>query len=105
MTDQPAELARLLGDYHWVYGPAFDMDASERGTDGKIRNRWRQFGTMVFARWPIQASRLLVFDKTATAHHFNMDVGALECVIDTPLGPLRVYSLHLGSLSAPERLC
>lgn len=105
MTDQPAELARLLGDYHWVYGPAFDMDASERGTDGKIRNRRRQFGNMVFARWPIQASRLLVFDKTATVHHFNMDAGALECVIDTPLGPLRVYSQHLGSLSAPERLC
>ena len=105
MTDQPAELAALLNGYYWVYGPAFDVDASERGTDGKIDNRRRQFGTMVLARRPIQTSRLLVFSKKATIHHLNMDVGALECVIDTPLGPLRIYSLHLASLSAPERLC
>ena len=104
MADQPAELARLLEDHYWVYGPAFDVDASERGPNGEIVNRRRQFGTMVLARWPIRASRLLVLPKTATVHHFNMDLGALECVIDTALGPLRVYSLHLGSLSAPERL-
>jgi endonuclease/exonuclease/phosphatase family metal-dependent hydrolase len=104
MSDQPAELARLLDGYYWVYGPAFDVDASERGPNGEIANRRRQFGTMVLARWPILASRLLVLPKCATVHHFNMDLGALECVIDTTLGPLRVYSLHLSSLSAPERL-
>ncbi|RUX06698.1 EEP domain-containing protein, partial [Mesorhizobium sp. M2A.F.Ca.ET.037.01.1.1] len=27
--DQPEVLSRLLPDYYWVYGPAFDMDASE----------------------------------------------------------------------------
>ena len=67
MTDQPAELATLLNDYHWVYGPAFDVDASERGTDGRIDNRRRQFGTMVLARWLIQTSRLLVFPDLAKA--------------------------------------
>ena len=50
-----------------VYGPAFDVDASERGTDGEIDNRRRQFGTMVLARWPIQTSRLLVFPDLAKA--------------------------------------
>ena len=25
MQDQPAELARLLPGYHWVYGPGADM--------------------------------------------------------------------------------
>ena len=28
--DQPAILGRLLPDHYWVYGPAFDMDASFR---------------------------------------------------------------------------
>ncbi|TIS96042.1 MAG: EEP domain-containing protein, partial [Mesorhizobium sp.] len=42
--DQPEVLSRLLPGYHWVYGPAFDMDASE-WRDGHLVNRRRQFGT------------------------------------------------------------
>ena len=32
--DQPAELAALLPNYHWVYGPALDLDRSEQADDG-----------------------------------------------------------------------
>ena len=42
--------------------------------------------------------------KLASLHHFNMETGALECVLDTPQGAFRVYCLHLGSLAEEERL-
>ena len=104
MVDQPAELANNLSDYYWAYGPAFDVDASEQLCDGRVVNRRRQFGTMVLSRWPILNSRLEVFPKLATEHCLNMNLGALECVIETSLGLARVYSLHLAAHSAPERL-
>ncbi|MGO4836487.1 endonuclease/exonuclease/phosphatase family protein, partial [Rhizobiaceae sp. 2RAB30] len=37
--DQPEILARLLPDHHFVYGPAFDMDASLRDAGGRLINR------------------------------------------------------------------
>ncbi len=104
MADQPAILAQHLKNFHWVFFPAFDMDASEHGADGEIINRRRQFGPMVMSRWPILSSRLIVFPKLGTADTFNMDTGAIECVIDTPSGCLRVYSLHLSAISARERV-
>ena len=32
------------------------------------------------------------------------NTGAIECVVDTPSGPLLVYSLHLTPVSCRERL-
>ena len=104
MADQPAELGALLPDYYWVYGPAFDMDASEVAADGAVVNRRRQFGNMLLARWPITWSRLHVLPKLASVEQFNMDLPAIEGVIDAPGGPLRVLSIHLNSISSRERL-
>jgi endonuclease/exonuclease/phosphatase family metal-dependent hydrolase len=102
--DQPARLSELLPEHYFVYGPAFDVDASGRDSGGRVRNRRRQFGTMLMARWPIVSSRLHVLPKIAAVSFFNMDLGALEGVIETPLGALRVYSLHLSHISERERL-
>ena len=104
MVDQPAELARLLPDYYWVYGPPFDMDASSRGEDGRIENRRCQFGEMLMAKTPIISSRLHLLPRVATTTHYNHQSGALEGVIETGAGPLRVFSIHLGHLSSRERL-
>ncbi len=104
MTDQAAELSALLPGYYWVYGPAFDMDASTVADDGVIINRRRQFGNMLLARWPLSWSRLYILPKLATVEQFNMDAPALEGVIDAPGGPLRVWSIHLSAVSSRERL-
>ncbi|MER8691309.1 endonuclease/exonuclease/phosphatase family protein [Mesorhizobium opportunistum] len=101
--DQPELLSRLLPDYHWVYGPAFDMDASER-RDGRLINRRRQFGTMVLSKLPIAWSRLHVLPMRRTMRPLNTRNAALECMIRTPAGPLRVLSLHLAHIGAEERL-
>jgi len=101
--DQPELLSRLLPDYHWVYGPAFDMDASER-RDGRLVNRRRQFGTMVLSKLPIVWSRLHALPMRRTLRPLNTRNAALECMIRTPAGPVRVLSLHLAHIAAEERL-
>ncbi len=104
MTDQPAELGRLLPDYFWVYGPAYDMDASEHRPDGGVANRRKQFGTMILSRTPILSSRLHLLPKMAPLRHFNTQTGALEAVVQGETESLRVYSLHLAHFLATERL-
>ncbi|MDX8511830.1 endonuclease/exonuclease/phosphatase family protein [Mesorhizobium captivum] len=101
--DQPEMLSRLLPDYYRVYGPAFDMDASER-SDGRVVNRRRQFGTMVLSKLPIVWSRLHALPLRRTLRPLNTRNAALECMIRTPAGPVRVISLHLAHIAAEERL-
>jgi endonuclease/exonuclease/phosphatase family metal-dependent hydrolase len=103
VPDQPAELARLLPQYYWVYEPAFDMDASEMGGDGAVVNRRRQHGVMLLSRTPILSVRRFNLPKMPFRDVFNMQMGALEGVIVTDAGPLRVYVLHLGYLVPDER--
>ncbi len=103
MTDQPAELGGLLPDYYWVYQPGFNVDASYLAED-RIVNRRRQHGSMILSRWPIKSSLLLTLPKIAAQQHFNMTTAVVEAVIETPQTVLRIYSVHLGSLSSRERL-
>ena len=99
MTDQPEILGQHLKGFYWVYCPVFDVDASERESDGTVINRRRQFGPMLLSRWPIRASRVNSLPKLGTVNHFNMDTGGIECVVDTPSGPLR----FIPSTSRPSR--
>ncbi len=103
MADQPAEIAALLPDYYWVYGPFFDVDASRRGADGRIENRRRQHGTMLLARWPIRSARIFPLPKLDNTNGLGFQMGALEGVIEAPGRPLRVYAVHLSSHGSEER--
>ena len=104
MVDQPEVLAKLLADYYWCYCPSFDVDASERDEDNRIINRRRQFGTMLLSKWPILSTRRIPFPQLGTINMFNMAIGALEGIVDSPLGALQIYSIHLSSISTRERL-
>jgi endonuclease/exonuclease/phosphatase family metal-dependent hydrolase len=101
--DQPAILSSLLPDYYCAYGPAFDMDASEK-REGRVVNRRRQFGTMLLSKLPIVWSRLHALPMRRTLRPLNTRNAALECMIRTPAGPVRVFSLHLAHIAAEERL-
>ena len=57
MVDQPAELARLLPDYYWVYGVGLDVDGSDKHPNGTITNCRRQVGNMLLSKTPIIATR------------------------------------------------
>ncbi len=98
-TDQPAELAALFPDHCWVYGAGVDLDAATP----EARGRRRQFGNMLLSRWPVLSSRNHLLPKIAYIDHLALQRSALEGVIDTPLGPIRVYSVHLGHVGQAER--
>ncbi len=104
MRDQPADIARLLPEYHWIYGANLDMDASYQNGDGKIVNRRKQFGTMLLSRTPILSSRNFPLPKYGTRTQHSIQQGVLEGVIDTAAGPVRVYSVHLSHLSSHTRM-
>ena len=101
--DQPELLMRLLPQHHAVYGPAFDMDASPVD-NGRVVNRRRQFGTMVLSRLPLVWSRLHALPKRRMIDPLNTQNAALECMIRTPAGPIRIVSIHLAHVGVEERL-
>ena len=101
--DQPALLEALLPHYYTAYGPAFDMDASIHD-GGRVINRRRQFGTMILSRWPILWTRLHLLPMRRMLAPLNTQNPALEALIVTPLGPLRVFSIHLAHVGVEERL-
>ncbi len=101
--DQPELISRLLPEHHYVYGPAFDMDASRR-EGARIVSRRRQFGTMILSRLPIAWSRLHLLPMRRMVQPLNTQNAALECMIRTPAGPVRVLSIHLAHVGAEERL-
>lgn len=104
MADQPALIAAELADRYWVYGCQFDTDASAANGHGQIINRRRQFGQMTLSRWPIVASRTHIFPKLDSGARLNHVTGALETVIATPHGPLRIFNTHLSDVAAVERM-
>ena len=100
---QPEDISALLPDYYWIFDAAFDIDVSERRADGTILNRRVEHGQMLLSRWPILSKRYFPLPRINIESEFNMQMGVLEGVIDTPLGALRVYNLHFGSVSGEER--
>ncbi len=101
--DQPKILSELLANYYYVYGPAFDMDASTIDA-GHVTNRRQQFGTMILSRLPIAWSRLHSLPMRRTTNPLNTQNAALECMIHTPCGPIRFFSIQLAHIGAEERL-
>jgi endonuclease/exonuclease/phosphatase family metal-dependent hydrolase len=98
-TDQPSALAALFPDHYWIYGAGVDMDAATP----EARGRRRQFGNMLLSRWPVLSSRNHLLPKIAYVELLALQRSALEGVIETPLGALRFYSVHLGHVGAAER--
>lgn len=101
--DQAAEIAARL-NYHYVFGSAFDVDASYVETDGRVVNRRRTFGNMVASRWPIRTARMLPLPKRPAAAKFDLARCAVEAVVQAPAGDLRVYSVHISHASYERRL-
>ena len=102
-VDEVAELAQRLPEFHWVFAPGLDMDASFRNADRRLVNRRRQFGSMLLSRTPIISSRVFPLPKYGTLKQHSIQQALLEGVIDTPAGPIRVYTTHLSHLSAQTR--
>ena len=103
IVDQVAGLVERLPDYHWVFGPGMDIDASYPNEDGRLVSRRRQFGNMLMSRTLILSSRSFPLPKYGTLKQHSIQQSLLEGVVDTPAGPIRVYSTHLSHLSSETR--
>ena len=103
MSDQVAELAELFPSHYYAYGPGVDIDASFHDASGKLNNRRRQFGNMLLSKTPIISSRNHLLPKYGMNTLVSLQRSALEGVIECELGLMRVYSVHLGHVAAPER--
>lgn len=104
MADQAAQIAELLPDRYWVFGPMIDIDASTVAADGRVHNVRRQYGQMVLSRFPIVSSRTFPLPMLHTGPLANAWCCALETVVAAPDGAVRVVNLHLTDISEPNRM-
>lgn len=102
--DEVAELAERLSDYHWVFAPGLDVNASFRDQEGTLVNRRRQFGVMLLSKTPILSSRSFLLPKYGTLTQHSIQQVLLEGVIETSAGPIRVYTAHLSHLAPETRI-
>lgn len=104
LADLPAIFGDLLPDYFTAFGGGVDVDMGSQVIDGKATSRRLQFGNMVLSRYPILAVRNILLPRMRTFGLLNLQRSALEALIGTPSGPIRVYSVHLDHGSPGERI-
>ena len=102
-ADLVALLEQRLPGYFSAYAAAMDIDGGSSIVDGRAMMRRRQLGNMIFSRWPILATRNLLLPRTRSFDRANFQRSALEALIVTPLGPLRIYDVHLDHINHEER--
>ncbi len=103
-VDMVAALKELFPDYFSSFAAPCDVLLGVDDVDGRPVERRLQFGNMVLSRWPILAVRHLLLPRNRTFDKLNLQRGAVEAVVDTPSGPLRIYSVHLDHVSPDERI-
>lgn len=101
--DQVARLMERFPDYHAEYGPGLNLPCDAVADDGRIIHRRRQFGNLTLTRQPIRYIRHHLLPKYASTGPISIQRSALECAIDSPLGPLRIVNTHLTHLSGATR--
>ncbi|RWM02178.1 MAG: EEP domain-containing protein [Mesorhizobium sp.] len=101
--DMVAELGEALPDYFAAYGSNFEVNIGSHLEDGRAVTRTFQLGNMVLSKTPIHLSRNLLLPRSRSLERMNFQRGALEALIETPLGFIRFYSTHLDHRSPVER--
>ena len=101
--DMVAEIGEALPDYFAAYGSNFEVNISSRLEAGRAITTTFQLGNMVLSKTPIHLSRNLLLPRSRSLEAMNFQRGALEALIETPLGFIRFYSTHLDHRSPVER--
>ncbi|TIU05502.1 MAG: EEP domain-containing protein, partial [Mesorhizobium sp.] len=90
--DMVAELAKALPEYFAVYGSNFEANVGSRLENGRAITTTFQLGNMVLSKTPVHLSRNLLLPRSRSFELMNFQRGALEALIETPLGFIRFYS-------------
>ncbi|MBZ9767694.1 endonuclease/exonuclease/phosphatase family protein [Mesorhizobium sp. CA6] len=101
--DMVAEISEALPDYFAAYGSNFEVNIGSRLENGRAISTSFQLGNMVLSKTPIHLSRNLLLPRSRSLEAMNFQRGALEALIETPLGFIRFYSTHLDHRSPVER--
>ncbi|TIQ48206.1 endonuclease/exonuclease/phosphatase family protein [Mesorhizobium sp.] len=101
--DMVAEIGQALPDYFVAFGSNFEVNVGSRLDAGRAVTRTFQLGNMVLSKTPIHLSRNLLLPRSRSLERMNFQRGALEALIETPLGFIRFYSTHLDHRSPVER--
>ena len=101
--DMVAEISEALPDYFAAYGSNFEVNVGSRIENGRALTTTFQLGNMVLSKSPIHLSRNLLLPRSRSFEAMNFQRGALEALIETPLGFIRFYSTHLDHRSPVER--
>lgn len=102
--DMVAGLEARLPEHFSAFHAPVDVLLNISEQDGRVIQHRLHFGNMILSRHPILSTRGLMLPRSRTYERLNLQRGALEAVIDTPGGPLRVYSVHLDHVSPEERM-
>jgi endonuclease/exonuclease/phosphatase family metal-dependent hydrolase len=102
--DLPAEIARLFPDRYVAWGPVVDIVKLVDGQPAGPAVPRRQQGNMIVSRFPILAIRNHLLPKLGAREVLDFQRGAVEALIVSPLGNLRVYSAFLCHLSETQRV-
>ncbi len=94
-ADQVAQLQALFPQHVAFFGAGPDRSGA-----GGTR---RQFGNLLLSRLPVLQVFRHLLPRPAQAGIKHMQRQAIEVVIDTPAGPLRVMTTHLEYFSATHR--
>ena len=101
--DMVAEISEALPDCFAAYGSNFEVNIGSRLENGRAISTSFQLGNMVLSKTPIHLSRNLLLPRSRSLETMNFQRGALEALIETPLGFIRFYSIHLDHHSPVER--
>ena len=101
--DMVAEIGDALPEYFAAYGSNFEVNVGSRIENGRALTTTFQLGNMVLSKTPIHLSRNLLLPRSRSFEAMNFQRGALEALIETPLGFIRFYSTHLDHRSPVER--
>ncbi len=101
--DMVAAIGEALPDYFAVYGSNFEANIGSSIVGGRARTITFQLGNMVLSKTPIHLSRNLLLPRSRSVGTMNFQRGAIEALIETPLGFVRFYSAHLDHRNPVER--
>jgi len=90
-ADQAAQLAALFPGYQFLFGPGLDRPP-------------RQFGNLILSRLPVLQVFNHLLPRPAQGSIKHMQRQAIEVVVETRRGPLRVVTTHLEYYSDAHRV-
>jgi endonuclease/exonuclease/phosphatase family metal-dependent hydrolase len=103
-ADLVAIFTDAFPDYYHAFAPTCETEAGSAIIDGRMVQKRSQFGNMILSRYPIMAVRNILLPRTRTFGGMNMQRAALETVIMTDSGALRIYCTHTDHRNPQERI-